>query len=257
MTALSSIYQGSRLDHALSAAVRVYGAVLGRPQLLLRFGGVLLVLAFAVAWGQAAIVPTLDTTMRWFVYFPTAVIAGGWVSILYSVRWHRFIVFGERSVGLFDVRFTRRELVFLWRTVQLTAIPVSIFGGFAIAALTLALPMPMVMILGATATLTVFYAYARLGLTIPAAAIGRPSSLGESWRDSDARQLVFTMVFVLVSVPFFGGLALVDAFPFDSALANSVVHKALWLIAAALNAAVLSFNYLEVYGSPAAEAPAD
>ncbi|MEE8271901.1 MAG: hypothetical protein V3R98_09255, partial [Alphaproteobacteria bacterium] len=92
---------------------------------------------------------------------------------------------------------------------------------------------------------------------IPAAAIGRPSSLGESWRDSDARQLVFTMVFVLVSVPFFGGLALVDAFPFDSALANSVVHKALWLIAAALNAAVLSFNYLEVYGSPALEPLAD
>ena len=256
---------------AFATAIEVYRLVLGRPRLLLRFGGVLLPAVVVLQVFRSLVPDATSSAAGAYGYWLAFLVVGMWFSTLYAVRWHRLTLLGERDAGALDVRFGRREWALAWRSVvlSLVVLPVhALVAAIAHQAIVLTLmpdpfaaspePLPGAWRAAANAasaligSLPALYVAARCGLILAAAALDRSLRLRTSWRATSGRGARFTGVLILVTLPpYLVGLAAATLFA-GLPPAADLVGAASWCLSIAVTATALSFHYAAVFGWPRA-----
>lgn len=245
---------------------RLYAEVLGRPALLFRLSGLLLLMlvvletafAFSFTPEDFAGFATGEVSGRYVFYVLVLMVAGGWLGTLFAARWHRFALLGESAHGFAAIGFGPREWRFLGRAVVIMfcAALLGILAPTVAAALLAGLGVPPESG-AAAAVLLVFsvipplWLFARLSLALPAAALGHSFGLAESWRATAGHSARMILVLIAMIAPFIlGSLALppfaamLEALPAPLAVPLvSLVSNLLTLISVALNAAALSWFY--------------
>lgn len=119
---------------------------------------------------------------------------------IFVVRWHRFVLLGERTAGAL---FTPEWRSFLILTLKLALL---IFAGWLVLGFIVLLPPHLItgplFFVGAIA---LAIAPVRVSLAFPAAAIGRPLSLRAAWDRLEGNFWRLLASFVLCYLPFWIG----------------------------------------------------
>ncbi|HZK90001.1 MAG TPA: hypothetical protein VFC56_07650 [Stellaceae bacterium] len=168
---------------------------------------------------------------------------------VFIVRWHRFVLLGESvGGGLIPPGWTD----FLLAGVKLAAL---IFAGWVVLFLIAALP-PQIL----TATLAVVGGFAlmllslRVSLIFPAAAIERPIGLRTAWDWVQGNFLRLFACALACYLPFIVVQMLVakiaEIFPSLIWIVFEAIHLAVFFVAAAVAAALLSHLYRDLAGDP-------
>jgi hypothetical protein len=243
----------------MDAILPLYAQVLGQPGLLLRLTGMLLVILVAmdIAFQQyifqftpAALQAQMqqgDATL-WLLLFAQLVVTV-WVSTMYAVRWHRYMLLGHEEYGFADVAPRGRD----WRYFGMGLL-VGLLIGLAFALLsTLAaaalgqVNIPVIIGLG----LLIAYVCARICLIFPGIAIDSGLTLNDSWRYTEGNGLRIVLLFIVMTLPV-GLLAQavsgfvplsIPSLPLVSALIQSIVINVFFLINVALGQSALSHAY--------------
>ncbi|MBY6003963.1 hypothetical protein KUV62_08595 [Salipiger bermudensis] len=134
-----------------------------------------------------------------------ALIASLWI----AVGWHRFVLTGETPRGWLPAWHGSEILSYLGRSIViglLIGLGIAVIGGLAMGA-AMAVPGLMGMVAFGLVGLA-SYVFFRIGLILPAAALGEKLSLGESWQATakdDKAILVLALIVMagqfLISVP--------------------------------------------------------
>lgn len=131
-----------------------------------------------------------------------------------AVGWHRYILLEEHGNGLMPRWHGSMVLSYLGRSmlIGLIAIGVAIGGLLALGALILAVPVPAVALLltfGFSTGLT--WVVTRIGLILPAAALGRPMRIGESWQATGpvSGHLLVPVLFITLAMTILNQLVVV------------------------------------------------
>lgn len=133
------------------------------------------------------------------------------VSAWVAVSWHRYILL-EEYPGLLPAVAGRPLGPYVWRVVLLVlvmilaAIPLGLVAGLVSAPLVgvgppTAVTLLFLLVVGVVVGSILLYIWLRLGLVLPAVAIGRPLTMGESWgRTAPHSAAIFVAVLILVAL---------------------------------------------------------
>lgn len=134
-----------------------------------------------------------------------ALVASLWI----AVGWHRFVLTGETPRGWLPAWHGSEILSYLGRSIViglLIGLGIAVIGGLAMG-VAMAVPGLMGMVAFGLVGLA-SYVFFRIGLILPAAALGEKLSLGESWQATakdDKAILVLALIVMagqfLISVP--------------------------------------------------------
>lgn len=209
----------------LRTAAQVYATVFTRPTLIVRFAGlplvvyaaVLVVAGLTLSAGPSDSATPSGPEVRPFsivVYLATQLPLLGlslWVLGLSSYRWHRFILLSDGNARFAAFRLGAGGREYLWNlTVVLclgsvvALLATSVFNGLILEATTRTGPWePFAILLNyrLVGLLVLGFALARIGLILPAAAIGRPIGQLEAWDRSKPWGLWHFALIVLVNLP--------------------------------------------------------
>jgi hypothetical protein len=95
---------------------------------------------------------------------------------VFVVRWHRFVLLGERTAGAL---FTPEWRAFLWVTVKLALL--LFVGWLVLLAIAMLPPRSVTVLLSFVGAIALFVAAVRVSLVFPAAAIDQPLSFRVAW----------------------------------------------------------------------------
>lgn len=283
-------------------AVRVYWTVFARPTLILRFAGLPFVVyaVIKIAADIAVAVGISDTAAQSgdevsssfvLIYLGTQSalwIASLWVFGLTALRWHRFVLLNEVNARFADFRLGIGGRSYLWNLVVILC--VGTIAEVFISGLVNAHLLPIITGTPEPAYFVVSLDYriigllvfglalGRIGLVLPAAAIGRPLQQMEAWDQSKPWGLWHVALIILVNLP----IQAIDlsewlvGFRLTATIANaaaSILGRGdtlytpifaavealfgivIFCLTISVTAVALSHNYLGAFGSPPATVP--
>lgn len=150
-----------------------------------------------------------------------ALVASLWI----AVGWHRFVLTGESPRGWLPAWHGSEILSYLGRSIViglLIGLGIAVIGGLAMGVAVAAPGLVGLVAFGLVGLAS--YVFFRIGLILPAAALGEKLSLGESWqatRQDDKAILVLALIVMagqfLITVP-----AMIDG---DSSSVISLIYS--------------------------------
>jgi hypothetical protein len=166
---------------------------------------------------------------------------------IFIVRWHRFVLLGESvSGGLIPLGW----LAFVAAAIKLVALIV--VGTIVLMLLADLPPHALTGLLAAIGLLALGLFSLRVSLIFPAAAIERPVGLRTAWDWIDGNFARFFACVLACSVPFavvqFLVRGVAGILPALTWIVFEAIHLAVWFVAAAVGAALLSHLYRDIVG---------
>jgi hypothetical protein len=156
------------------------------PLVIALLGAALVIAALGVspeqiAYDMAAGTPSGTVSLTVLLLLVIFIFVSAWI----AVSWHRFILL-EEYPGLLPAISGRPIGAYLGRTVLLGLVMmIAMIPAFVVFGLLMAVFGPtagLFSILGIGLALYFSFVWLRLGLVLPATAVGRPLGIGESWR---------------------------------------------------------------------------
>ena len=141
--------------------------------------------------------------------FLASVVASLWI----AVGWHRFVLEEEYPRGWLPNWHGGAMLSYLWRSfLVFLAVVVLMLVAFLVVVMVAMVAPPLFMIFGFGMVGLASYLFFRLGVTLPAIAVGHKLSLRESWaatRDRDGAVVILAFITIaataLIQLPNFAG----------------------------------------------------
>ncbi len=187
----------SNLADALRISLLPYAAVTGLTFWMLpeAFGG------FSPAQDSN---PFADIAPRTYLLF----LGFGVVYLWIAVAWHRFVLLEETPGAVLPAFHMREILIYFWKAlllgiiVLLISIPVGfvavmIASVFAASTASIFFSLVIALVFGTVSVIPGIYVFYRLSLVLPAAAIGKPLTMGDSW---DATGKVSGALWIVIAI---------------------------------------------------------
>lgn len=118
-----------------------------------------------------------------FLAIVLGIIAWCWA----AVGWHRYVLLEEPAMGILPRWIGSRVFAYLGRVIVVGLVLVlALFGaGFVVGLIVTIAPLPLVGgLLGLGLVIFASWLFVRIGLVLPAAALGEPLRIGESWAET-------------------------------------------------------------------------
>ena len=188
----------------MKTVLTLYAGVLGQPGLLLRLGGLMMVILVIYQTALTLLLDSLyvpgnqgQTQQAFFENWPRLVLGFVvygviivWLTTIFAIRWHRYVLLGQHTYSAFDVTFAGREWRFVWNSVVVgliigLAMVVFFLGVRIVFSFVGAVSPSALAFLNVTAfvllLLFVNYFIGRFCLVFPATALGVPMRVRDSW----------------------------------------------------------------------------
>lgn len=215
----------------MKTVLMLYARVLGQPLLLLRLGGLMMVILVGYV---VAVVLAVESLVR----FPVdpddlqrlqqsleqnqlQILLGSivfamlyvWLMVMFAVRWHRYALLGQSNYRFFDATFGRRGWCFIWKSILIgllsfvVALPFALVFAFAVVPVLTSTWVPTsatVLLLTAAwmlITLPALYVVGRSSLVFPAIALGFRMRIRDSWDETRGHGLRILLLLVAMSIP--------------------------------------------------------
>lgn len=133
-----------------------------------------------------------------------AAVASLWI----AVGWHRFVLTGEPPAGLLPRWHGSAILSYLWRSIKIGLLIVLalMVAGLVVTLVALALGPQVAAVFGFGLVGLGSFLFFRMGLVLPAAALGQPLAVREAWRATKRDDgAVITLAFLVI-----GGSLLIE-----------------------------------------------
>jgi len=211
----------------VKTVLTLYARVLGQPLLLLRLGGLMMVIlvfyqiAMLLAFGSLVDANDLDTSrvsleqnvprlvlgviVFWVLYV--------WLTTMFAVRWHRYMLLGQSNYGFLDATFGKRGWRFVWNSFLIgllafvAVLPFWLIFAFVVAPTivnaTSSIETTIVSLYAAMVIclLPGLYVFGRCELVFPAIALGFAMRIRDSWDETRGRGLGIFGLLVAMSIP--------------------------------------------------------
>lgn len=211
----------------MKTLLKIYAGVLGQPALLLRLGGLMMVLlvgyqiAMLLAFGslldssnlralelavqQNATRIVLGVFVYWVLYI--------WLTTMFAIRWHRYILLGESRYRFLDAAFGKRGWRFVWKSVLIGLVAVVAVLPFWLFIVLLGVPAFMdsrssveqittvVNVLTLVCFLPGLYVFGRCAMVFPATSLGVTMGIGDSWHATRGHGLRILGLLIAMSIP--------------------------------------------------------
>jgi len=256
----------------MKTILKIYASVLGQPGLLLRLGGLMMVIlviyqtALTLFLGSLHVPGDLGETQqalmenwqRLALGFVVYGVIAVWLTTIFAIRWHRNVLLGQDRYSLLDVTFGSREWRFVWNSIiiaLITGIATVIFFTvarlvFSILASVTSLFSVMQVALWLSILLFANYLIGRLSLVFPAVALGVPMRVRDSWHKTWDEGVRVMWLLTAVSLPALIAPELVFQLlgpsglpPWISTAITTFVQVFFLLITTALFAGTFSYTY--------------
>ncbi len=208
----------------MKTVLTLYAGVLGQPGLLLRLGGLMMIILviYQIALTllldslyvpdnqgqtQQAFVDNWPRLVLGFVVYGVIIV---WLTTIFAIRWHRYVLLGQKTYSVLDVTFAGREWRFVWNSIIIALIIGLAMVVFFVAvrivfSLVAAISPSLFMFLNFAALvvllLFVNYFIGRFCLVFPATALGVPMRVRDSWHKTWDSGIRVMLLLTAMSLP--------------------------------------------------------
>jgi hypothetical protein len=169
---------------------------------------------------------------------------------VFVVRWHRFVLLGEKTAGAL---FTPEWRAFLWVTVKLAFL--LFVGWLVLLVIAILPPHSATVLLSFVGAIALFVAAVRVSLVFPAAAIGQPLSFRAAWELLAENYWRLLVCVVLCYLPFSIGRLILARIGGSAFFPIRILFDAAGLAVAFAGVAVLASLVSEIYRRLSGPAP--
>ena len=211
----------------MKTVLTLYARVLGKPMLLLRLGGLMMVImvgyqvALLLAVESLGVADDQQAAQQAIEENWLRIVLGGvvlavlyiWLTTTFAVRWHRYALLGQSSYRFLDATFGRRGWHFVWNLflisclASLVVFPFGLILGLVVISSVSSNSIPtgqtLIVLNGLMVLVTLpgLYVVGRCSLVFPAIALGFRMRVRDSWDETRGHGLRIFLLLVAMSIP--------------------------------------------------------
>lgn len=162
-----------------------------------------------------------------------------------AVGWHRYILLEEIGAGPLPQWRGGRVASYIGRAflLVLVLVLISLVGGFVVGFVALLLPVPLfAAVLFTGLAVGLMWVLTRLGLILPAAALGQPMSLGESWEATRPVSTDLLLPLIVITIAG-GGLAQLNLSVLGSGPVGTILGMLIYWLQVLMNLSLMTTLY--------------